>query len=57
MIIQRSVENIQRRAMEQNVIRKSPERYKKVKSKVSRCIKVQNKVIKSKTAKINKEKM
>jgi hypothetical protein len=56
-IIKKSVEEVQRRAMEQKVVRSSPQRYKTVKSKVAQCLKVQSKVTKKKTALKNKETM
>jgi hypothetical protein len=57
MIIKKSVEDIKRRAIEMEEVRKSPQRYKNVKSKVSRCIKVQTRVAKSKTATRNRNMM
>lgn len=57
VIIQKSIQEVQRRAKEQDVIRNSPHRYKEVKSKVSRCLKVQSKVAKKKVASRNKSTM
>ena len=49
-IIMKSVETVKMRAQELAAARQSPTRYNTVKSKVARCIKVQNK-----TAKRNKK--
>lgn len=45
-IIKKSVDEIRKRYQDLEQIRKSPDRYNNVKSKVSRCLKVQNKVAK-----------
>lgn len=49
-IIKKSIENVKMRAQQLAAVRHSPTRYQNVKSKVSRCIKVQKK-----TAKKNKK--
>lgn len=43
-IIQKSVEHIMGRASYQNSVRRSPDRYDHVKSKVARCLQVQKSV-------------
>ena len=47
LLIKKSVEEVQKRAIEQKVVRTSPQRYKNVKSKVARCLKVKDKVIRN----------
>lgn len=42
-LLQKSMNEVKKRAQEQDRIRHSPSRYKQVKSKVSRCLKVQKK--------------
>jgi hypothetical protein len=46
LLLKRSLEDVRERAQEMKEIRKSPERYSNVKSKVKRNVKVRDRVIK-----------
>jgi hypothetical protein len=55
-LIRKSIDEVKKRAKDLEEVRKSPARYSGVKSKVSRCIKVQNKVQRERTRSPSKTK-